>query len=211
MKMKRTITTLCVLLCVALAHAQDVTKNLTMYQSYQPAMIHMTSGKSIKNLYTNIFLKNGALLYLQGEKTMEARMETIAGVDFDDRKYINIDNQLAAALDTVGNNILYCISLIDVDAYNQMLRNNVNITNLSFSDHMSYSTIDLTAYEDQELPIIYIFYYLYNGKLVRVHEREISRLLDKEKKRRYKTILSLPEFNWTDRESLVNLLKAITD
>jgi hypothetical protein len=132
-------------------------------------------------------------------------------VDFDDRKYINIDNQLAAALDTVGNNILYCISLIDVDAYNQMLRNNVNITNLSFSDHMSYSTIDLTAYEDQELPIIYIFYYLYNGKLVRVHEREISRLLDKEKKRRYKTILSLPEFNWTDRESLVNLLKAITD
>ena len=200
------------MVCMAVCHAQDATTtSLTAYQSFKPAIIYMSSGKTIRNMFTNVFLKNAALLYKQGDKTMEANMETILGVDFDDRKYININGQLAAVLDTVGQNVLYAITLIDVDAYNQMLRNNVNITNLSLSDQMSYSTIDLTPQEGQELPVINIFYYLYKGKLVRVHEREISRLLSKEQKRRYKTIMSLPDFKWTDRESLVKMLKAISE
>jgi len=188
-----------------------VTEAFTVYNSFRPAVIHLTNGRDIKNPLTNVFLKNASLLFMRGSLAMEADMETIAGVDFDDHKYVKIDKMLCCLLDSVGNNRLYAATVIDFEAYNQMLRNNVNITNLSLSDQMSYSTIDLTPQEGQELPVINIFYYLYKGKLVRVHEREISRLLSKEQKRRYKTIMSLPDFKWTDRESLVKMLKAISE
>ena len=54
--------------------------------------------------------------------------------------------------------------------------------------------------------------YFYNGECFKVHEREISRRLpnDKDLKRKYKTIIGLDSFSWTDNESLVQLLKAIT-
>jgi hypothetical protein len=74
-----------------------------------------------------VFLKNGSLVYLNGEYTMEANMETIAAVEFDDRKFININNQLAYMVDSVGSNILYRIDLLDLNAYNQNIRNNINI------------------------------------------------------------------------------------
>jgi hypothetical protein len=62
-----------------------------------------------------------------------------------------------------------------------------------------------------ELPLVKHYYYLYKGELIKVHDREVSRRLDKEKKRLFKTIISLPDFTWVDDDSLMKLLRAISD
>ena len=213
--MKRLIIVFAVVMTVLAAKAQGVTENFTVYKNFKPAVIHMASGKNINNALTNIFLKNASLLYMKGSYAMEANMESILGVDFDDHQFIKIDNMLACLLDTVGPNRLYCATVIDVEAYNQMLRNNINITNFSLfgssmSDQMSYATVELTPEDEQQMPLINHFYYLYNGEIIKVHERELSRILPKSKKRIYKTIISMDGFRWVDRESLVKLLKAIS-
>ena len=174
----------------------------------------MKTGKNIRQSLTNVFLKNSTLVYLQGEYTMEANMETIATVEFDDRKYVNINNQLAYLVDSVGSNLLYRIDLLDMNAYNQQLRNNINISNMGFENGgITTSTVDLNNEEDYKFPIFSHFYYYYNGEIIKVHEREISRHLpkDKEMKRKYRTIIGLDSFSWSDEKSLIQLLKAISN
>jgi hypothetical protein len=199
------------LLGASVCFAQDETKNLTAFREFKPAVVHMANGTTVKTKFANIFLKNAALLFLRGENTMEANMEPIVSVDINDQRYVKIDDMLALEIDSVGENVLYCATTIDLVSYKTMLRNNVNISNISFGDNVSYSTVDLTPEEGMPLPLIPHFYYYYNGEMVKVHEREISRRLSKEKKRAYKTIISLPDFSWVDAESLVTLLKAISE
>ena len=45
--------------------------------------------------------------------------------------------------------------------------------------------------------------------MVLVHERTLYRFVPKEKRRIYKTMITMPDFDWTKPESLKRLLKAI--
>ena len=210
--MKKICFLLWCILSVSGVIAQDNTYNLTVYKEYKPAVLHMVSGRTVNNPLTNVFLKNGALLYKQGDDVMELNMATITAADFGDDHYIKIEDRLALFIDSVGRNQLYSVSLVDLDSYRAMLRNNVNITHLDFGgDQLQYTTIDLELQEGQTLPVINIFYYYYNGRIVRVHERDLYRILTKDKKRMYKTVISMDGFKWTDPDSLMQLLKAISD
>ena len=217
--MKRIIIAgLCLLATATSMLAQDNTKNLTLYRQFKPATILMTNGKVVKTPLANIFLKDASLLYLKGENAMTAYMQTIRTVKIDSTWFDNIDNKLAQLIDSVGPNRLYCITEIDMEAYQAMLKNNVNITVSSFqeltsgsSDQLSYSTVELEAEEDHQLPLIRRYYYLYNGEIVRAHEREISRRLPKDKKHIYKSVMSLSDFSWVDPDSLMKMLKAISE
>ncbi len=210
--MKKLFTLLCILSLTITAFAQEETTRLTLFKTFGPAKIQLTSGKTINNQFTNIALKDAALLYLQGSYTMQAKMETIKGVEIKGRHFVNIKGQLAECLDTIGNNRLFDVTLVDIPAFQQMLKNNRNITSLDLSsDVTSYTTIDLEAEDDRRLPMIHIFYYLYNGKLIKTHEREVWRVLPKAKRHIYKSIISLPDFKWVDRQSLVKLLNAISE
>ena len=209
--MKRIVVALLLsCLCTGM-RAQDITHNFTLYDEFKPGTIHLADGRKLKNPLLNIFLKNGALLYKSGKLTKEANMDNIVGVDFDDRKYVKIEDELAYIVDSVGENRLYCSTLIDVEAYKTLQKNNVNISNLSLGDQISYSTIELEKQDGIQMPIINHFYYLYNGKMIRVHEREIGRLLPKDKRRLYKTVISQDKFSWVKAESLMQLLKVITE
>lgn len=216
MKKLLTIGVLLLSMCMMM-FAQEETKQLAMFKSYRPATINMTNGKVVRASFANIFLKNAALLYLRGDQTMEAYMNTIKSVRMDSLYFVNINNQLAQFIDSVGENRLYCVTLIDMDAYKTQLKNNVNISANSFSelvngsDQISYSTVELEAEEDHRLPLIRVYYYLYNGKIIRVHEREISRRLPKSKRHIYKSVMALPDFSWVDAESLMKMLRAISE
>lgn len=197
--------------------AQDATKKLTLYRDFKPATILLTNGQVTRIALANVFLKNAALLYKRGDNTMEAYMRTIKSVKIGEEWFVNIDNKLAQLIDSVGQNRLYCITELDLDAYSAILRNNRNITANSFQDmvdggdQLSYSTIDLEAPEDVLLPIIRHYYFLYNGELVKAHEREISRKLPKAKRHIYKSVMSLSDFSWVDADCLLKMLKAISE
>ena len=193
--------------------AQKRTTMATHYRDFRPSMITFTDGRRLPQPLTNIFLKNSTLLYMKGEYAMEANMDNIVAVEFTDRNYRNINGQLGYYIDSVKNNSLYCIEIFDQDSYERNLRNNVNISSLDLSnDQIGTVTVDLNGDEDYKFPIIPKYYYRFNGEWVKVHERELwRRLKDKEKRRLFKTVVGSDNFSWVDPESLVSLLKVITD
>lgn len=193
--------------------AQVKTPKLTAYKQFKPSIIKLKDGRTLQQPLTNIFLKNSSLLYMNGTNSMEAKMDNIVSVEFDDRYYVKIDTLLCYRVDSVGNNALFCATIIDVPAYQQQLKNNQVISNLDFDfsgalgGQLSTATIDISTEDDYKFPLIDIFYYLYNGKFIRVHERVLNRTLTKEQRRIMRTHLMLPDFSWTKAECLLDLLK----
>ena len=49
-----------------------------------------------------------------------------------------------------------------------------------------------------------------DGQMVKVHERELNRKLNKEQRAMMKRIMALPDFSWQREEPLMLLLKAIS-
>lgn len=190
--------------------AQDKTYGLTVYESYKPAIITLTDGRTVNQPLANVFLKNSSLLYLSSAgATMEANMSNILSVKFDDRQYIKIDTLLAYQVDTVGHDALYCATVIDMVAYRQNLKNNQVFTDISLGDQLSTTSVDLSNETDYMFPLINIYIYRLGGKFVRCHERTLGNMLGKEKKRIMRSYIALPDFSWTDDKSLLKLLKGL--
>ena len=191
------------------AAAQVRTGAITQYKAFKPAIILLSNGKTLRQPLANIFLKNSSLLYNSGTQTMEANMANIMSVTFDDRQYIKIDTILAYKVDSVGEDALYKATVIDLVSYKNQLLNNRQITSLDLGDQISYSNVDISTEEDHLFPLIDKFFYRYKGKFVKVHERDIQHILPKEKRRLFKSYISVPGFSWTDEQSLLNLLRGI--
>ena len=189
--------------------AQEITPAVTVYNEFQPATIITADGKKVKVPLANIFLKNSSLLYKSGVQTKEAYTNTLQRVEFKDRTYYRVDTVLAYRVDTVGADALFCSQRIDFDAYYRMRANNRTLTDLSIGDQVSYTTADLGDERDIHFPVVSVYYYLYHGKYVRCHERNLSRLLNKEQKRMMATMMNDKSFSWTDEQSLLKLLKLI--
>ena len=88
----------------------------TVYETFQPARVTLTTGSVNFQKEANVFLKNGKLLFKKGSTNMEADMRQIASVEFSDKSYICIDDMLATVIDTVGANRILCTTLIDLVA-----------------------------------------------------------------------------------------------
>ena len=189
--------------------AQTPTTALTVYKEFQPATIHLANGKLMKVGLANIFLNNSSLLYKSGQDTKEANIKMLTKVEFKDRTYYRIDSVLAYQVDTVGNQQLYCAQRIDFTAWKGMIINNRQMTNIDLSDMVSYTTVDLADEQDIHFPLVKVYYFQINGKYVLAHERNLKRMLDKDKRRLMASVMSEPEFSWTSEKSLLKLLKYI--
>lgn len=190
--------------------AQDKTYGVTVYKNFKPATITLADGRTLVQPLANVFLKNSTLLYPNSSgMTMEANMANIISVKFDDRQYIKIDTLLAFQVDTIGHDALYCATVIDMDTYKQNLKNNLVLTDISFSDMIATTSVDLNNEGDYMFPLINLYYFRLNGKFVHCHDRTLGLALGKEKKRIMKSYISLPGFSWTDEKSLLNLLKGL--
>jgi len=214
--MKRTCLLLIIIIAAVFkASAQSKTYKLTAYKEFQPSYIQLKDGRIIKQSLTNIFLKNSSLLYLQGTNVMEANMDNLVSVKFDDRLYVKLDTILAYPVDSVGNDILYCATVIDIDAYQRNLRNNNmimdigSLADLAGGNTITPSSMDFNTDEDYKFPLVNLYFYRIGGKYVKCHERNLQYILDKEKKRVVRTFVTMDGFSWTNEESLLQLLKAL--
>lgn len=191
------------------ARAQATTTSLTVYQEFQPATIHLVDGRQLKVGFANIFLKNSSLLYKSGQETKEANLKTLTKVDFKDRTYYRVDSVLAYQVDTVGHQHLYCAQRIDFEAWRGLMINNRIMTNLSVGDLLSYTATNLSDEQDIHFPLVNVYYFQIDGKYVLAHERNLKRVLDKEKRRLMASVMSEPGFSWTSEASLLKLLKML--
>lgn len=190
---------------------QERTTKLTVYPEFKPSIITLSDGRQITQQFTNIFLKNSSLLYMSASVAKEANMANVSSVQFDDRFYVRIDSLLAYQVDSVGNDGLYCATIIDQEAYLQNLKNNQVMTNINFHnfDQVSTTSVDLSNEDDYQFPLINIYYYRLGGKFVRCHDRSLSNVLNKEKKRMLRTFVHMDDFSWSDEKSLIELLKRL--
>lgn len=209
-----TIVLLATLKVTAQQH-QPITSAITAYHDFRPATVYLTSGRKTSIPLANIFLKNGALLYMSGDNIMEADMSTLLRVEFEDRTYIRIDSMLCYQVDSVGNDALFCTKVIDIKAYKQSRANSANITNLDLtaltttSSSLSYNTIEATDISELQFPIVNVYYYRLNDNFVRVHERHLKRALSKEKRRIMESVMNMPGFTWTNEKYLMMILEKI--
>jgi len=196
---------------VLTAAAQITTTKLTVYKDFQPSIIQLKDGRLIKQNLTNIFLKNSSLLYMQGTNAMEANMDNIISVKFEDKTYVKVDTILAYVVDSIGNDVLYCATVIDIDAYQNQLRNNNIVSNFSWGagGTIQTSSMNLNTEEDYKFPLVDLYFYRINGQFVKCHERNLQYILNKEKKRIVRTFVTMDDFSWTEKESLMKLLKAL--
>ena len=152
--MKRNALLVIMTLAHLFAVGQVRTTKLTVYNSYRPAIITLADGRTLKQPLTNVFLKNAALLYMSGNQAKEANMKTVVSVQFDDRLYVRIDSLLAFQVDSAGADGLYRATIIDREAYEQNLKNNVVLSDLSLlnSDMVGTTTVDLNNESDYSSP-----------------------------------------------------------
>jgi len=210
-KFKRLYTLLLVLFMAMSAVAQDENTSMIMaFKDYCPAKVKLVDGRTIKVPKANVFLKHSTLVYKSGTSVKEANMKTIEAVDIEDRHYIRIDTVLAFLVDTVEANAVYQQQVIDREAYEANYRNNRMITGIQFGEQINLITLDPQQDSTAVYPVINYFYYRYNGKIMKVHDRELWRKLSKEKRRIMQTIMGEDGFSWTRRESVVRLLQALT-
>ncbi len=199
------------LMMVASVWSQKKTLIATMYPKNKTAAVTLNDGRKINAPNANIFLKNASLIYFQGSKVKQAKMDIISKVDIENRSFVNVENQLAYFVDSIKGNSLYCVEIIDMDAFERKLRNNVNYTFIDLStEKIDAFTNDLNTEEDFVFPVIHKYWFLLDGKMVEAHDRELWRVLDKKRYRMMKVAISDPMFSWIDKDSLMKLLELIS-
>lgn len=207
--MKRNLAFIIAALLTAITSFAQTTPSATHYPEFKPSVITLNNGRQLRQPLTNIFLKNSSLLYMSGSQAMEANMENVVSVEFDDRYYVSINGQLGYLVDSIGGNSLYCIELFDQETYERNLRNNVNISDLSLGDQIGVTTVDTNNENDYMLPVFRHYYILLGTEFVRVHERDLKRKLNSEQRTMMQRVMGLPDFSWQNEESLKALLRAI--
>ena len=193
------------------ANAQMVSHRVTAFKQFEPATVHLSSGKPLKVKEANVFLRNSQLLYKSGGKVKQASIDNVTGVDFASRSYVKIDSILAYRVGSVSQNDLYCATLIDMETYNTNILNNRQVTNFEIGSQVNLTTLDTETDEEREYPIQNHYFFQYNGKLIEAHELYVLRAVPKAKRRIFWTIVREPGFSWTQEESLLRLLKGITE
>ena len=179
----------------------------TVYETFQPARVTLTTGSVNFQKEANVFLKNGKLLFKKGNTNMEADMRQIASVEFSDKFYVCIDEMLATVIDTVGKNRILCTTLIDLVAYENQKVNDRMISNVTmggnYVDASSAGVID----SDYLYPLVNKYFFEINGKIMEAHERVIKRMLPKEKRSRFEFLMKTPDFTLADKECLHQVLE----
>lgn len=208
--MKKILLT-CLLVPAAISlsaqHYVGSTSHTTLYETYQPARITLSSGNVIMQKQANVFLKNARLVFKSGRHDMLANMNQVQKVEFADKSFVRLDTMLAEVADVVGTNRILCTTTIDLDAYNNQKINDRVISNFQIgTDQVSATSID-TSPSNEQFPLVRTYYFEIDGKIVKTHERTLRRMLPKAKRSRFDFYLQLPDFSWYDVASLRKVLE----
>ena len=101
---------------------------------------------------------------------------------------------------------MLCASFIDENAYRNQLLNERQITNFELGEHVNVTSTDISSDKSKEYPLNNVFFFHINGKVVKVHERNIKRLTINKNRRLYKITIQSAGFSWDNPESLMKLL-----
>lgn len=180
---------------------------VTLFPTFRPARIFLTNGKVNFIRDCNIFMKNSTLVYKSSGKVMEANMSAVKTMEIDGQTFFNFHNQLAQLIDTVQQNKLVSVKTIDQETMKSEFLNSSDFTNIEVGDMLTYSRTEANG--DGKYPLLETYYFILDGKQVLCHERNVKVAIGRKKMAIYDTITK-QFFNWSNRDDLMRLLKALT-
>lgn len=181
----------------------------TLYPTFSPATVYLADGRVVKERNANIFLKNSTLVFKSGNLIKKVRTSLISKVEFADATYYRVDTLLASVVDSVQGRALYKASIIDIEAYNALMTANSSVTDVVVAEYVSVGSVERTATEDKDYPLIDYYFMDFQGKQVLMEDRKLYRMVPKEKRRLYKNTISAPDFSWTSPKSLCKLMEVV--
>jgi hypothetical protein len=101
--------------------------------------------------------------------------------------------------------------MIDLEAYSMNMANKRLITNLEIGSLVSMAALENTDKEDQEYPLQNHYYIKYNGKFVKANELYVLKAVPKSKRKIFWETVRQVGFSWQHEDSLMELLKAISE
>ncbi|MGN0221665.1 MAG: hypothetical protein ACI4BA_06035 [Prevotella sp.] len=181
----------------------------TLYPAFSPATIYLSDGRVVKERNANIFLKNATLVYKSGGVVKKVKPSLISKVQFADATYYRVDTLLASVVDSVQGSALYKASVIDIETYNELVTASSSVTDVIVAEYVSVGTVERTAAEDKDYPLIDYYFMDFQDRQVLMEDRKLYRIVPKNKRRLYKDIISAPDFSWASPESLCKLMDLI--
>ncbi|MGM9694137.1 MAG: hypothetical protein ACI3YC_03925, partial [Alloprevotella sp.] len=156
----RLLTALLFLLTAALPtdaqQAQELkrSKTIFVFPEFQDAKIRQSFGRFAK-AKANIFLKDGSLCYVEGDKIMKAYTEGIFGVIFNDSiEYMKVDSVMARVVAKKDYNTLLRLTTVDMARYREETEGGANLPFFEISEMRLFLHTDTeTTDEDTGLPL----------------------------------------------------------
>ena len=163
---------------------------------------HLRIGETTDFMGTNLYDADGNVV-------KKVRTSLISKVEFADATYYRVDTLLASVVDSVQGRALYKASIIDIEAYNAPMTANSSVTDVVVAEYVSVGSVERTATEDKDYPLIDYYFMDFQGKQVLMEDRKLYRMVPKEKRRLYKNTISAPDFSWTSPKSLCKLMEVV--
>lgn len=215
--MKKYLIILALLPLALSSHAQQQVQHLRSntpyaFPEFREAKVLQTFGRSVQ-AKVNIFLKNAALLFLDGDKVKQAYTDHIIGVEFDSVKYLKVDSMMGEVLSSRKYNHLVRVTTIDMERYKAETQGGDNLPFFEIGGVTTtgFFEIDGQVYAENGFPLKSRYYFLIKGTVVPANETKFKPYVRPEMREAFKNLMGDRYWSWNDAESLKKLMEYLPD
>ena len=206
------LTLLLLLLLPLGLHAQQaqVTKRSQtplLFPKFQTAKVRQTFGRSIE-AQANIFLKDGSLLFMDGDKVKRAYTKGIIGVDFGDTaRFMKVDSVMARVVAQKGYNFLLRKTTVDMPLYKEETYGGRNMDYFDIEDAGIFLNLDSQKRDDEQgIPLKDTYYFSIQGEVIPANESSFKHFVRPDRQADFKKLKENRFWSWRDEKSLKELL-----
>lgn len=204
---------LCLLLLFPFGlHAQQAqvmkrSQSPLLFPKFQTAKVRQSFGRHVE-AQANIFLKDGSLVYLDGDKVKRAYTKGIIGVDFGDTaRFMKVDSVMARVVAQKGYNYLLRKTTVDMALYKEETYGGRNMDFFDFEDAGIFLNLDTQKRDDEQgIPLKDTYYFNIQGEVIPANESAFKHFVRPDRQANFKKLKENRFWSWKDEKSLKELL-----
>jgi len=183
-----------------------------VYPEFRNAKVLQTFGRSV-TAKVNIFLKNAALLFMDGDTVKQAYTKNIIGVEFDSVKYLKVDSVMGEVLASRKYNHLVRVTTIDMERLKAETQGGDNLPFLEIGGNLTtnFFEIDGQMFAEKGYPLKDKYYFLVKGVVVPANESKFKSHVRPEMRAAFKNLMNERFWSWNDAASLKQLMEYLPD
>lgn len=211
--MKQFVIILIALLALShTARAQQVqelrrSRSIFLFPEFQDAKIKQSFGRYAK-AKANIYLKDGSLMYMEGDKIMRAYTKNIFGVTFGDTlEFVKVDSVMARVVARDGYNALLCLTTVNMARYREEESGGSDLDYFQLENFNVFMTLNEDRRDDDlGIPLQDKYFFSAKGFVFPANETAFKKAISKEQQQPFKVLMENRFWSWKDPESLKMLL-----